>query len=121
MFGATMILLAVAVVLPKVSHIVCFTDSRATARAVTSNGSGAPQLHVLAQYLSAPALPGVQLLGVHQPGNRNGMSDRLSRGRGDEVLRETVAAGLRLRRLNLIDEWRRELSVSQSQPLREYE
>ncbi|KAL3920846.1 MAG: hypothetical protein SGPRY_005109, partial [Prymnesium sp.] len=57
MFDAVMILMAIVAVLPAVSHVIRFTDSRATARAVTSNGSGAPQLHVLAQYLSA-ALPG---------------------------------------------------------------
>lgn len=120
MFGAVMILLALGAALPKVSHMICFTDSRATARAITSNGSGAPQLHVLAQYVSE-ALRGVQLLGVHQPGKRNGVSDGLSRGRGGDALREAAAAGLVCRRLSLIDEWCRVLWASQSQPIREHE
>lgn len=103
MIGASMmILLAVAAVLQGVSRMICITDSRATARMVKSNGSGAPQLHVLAQYLSS-ALPGVQLLGVHQPGKRNGVSDRLSKDRGDEVLRDGATAGLDLHRLVGLD------------------
>lgn len=49
------------------------------------------------------------------------MSDKPSRGREEEVLREVAAAGLVCRRLNLIDEWCRVVWASQSQPIREHE
>lgn len=120
MFGATMIISACLQRLEGVTHLVCFTDSKATARALTTGGSGAPQLNLLVQFLQS-SFPGVQMLGVHQPGKRNNASDGLSRGRGEAVLEEARAAGLSVERLELPASAASLLRESQSQCLRESE
>jgi hypothetical protein len=96
-FGAVTFADALLRVLGGVSHVVCFTDSDATAKAFTAAGSGAPQLNAMMQWLLARH-PRVQLLGVHQPGIRNGAADDLSRsveGR-QRVLAAASAAGAEL-------------------------
>lgn len=120
MFGATMIISACLRRLEGVTHLVCFTDSKATARALTTGGSGAPQINRLAQFLQS-SFPRVQILGVHQPGKRNGASDSLSRGRGEAVVEEARAAGLSVERLELPASAADLLRDSQSQCLREAE
>ena len=120
MFGATMMISACLRRLEGVTHVVCFTDSKATARALTTGGSGAPQLNLLAQFLQS-SFPGVQMLGVYQPGKRNGASDSLSRGKGGAVLEAARAAGLAVERLELPASAASLLSGSQGQCLREAE
>lgn len=120
MYGATMIISACLQKLEGVTHVVCFTDSKATARALTTGGSGAPQINSLFQFLQS-SFPRVQMLGVHQPGKRNGASDSLSRGRGGAVLAEARAAGLLVERLELPASAASLLTDSQSQCLREAE
>ena len=93
--GAVVFADALLSALHGVTHLYCFTDSDATARAFTTAGSGSPQLNVQMQWLLRRH-PGVQLLGIHQAGVRNEAADRLSRtiaGR-DKVLAEVKAAGL---------------------------
>ena len=96
-FGAVLFADALVRALGNVTHLICFTDSDATAKAFTAAGSGAPQLNYLVEWLLARH-PGLQLLGVHQPGVRNVAADRLSRtaeGR-QSVLEEAAAAGAEL-------------------------
>ena len=79
------------------THLVCFTDSDATAKAFTAAGSGAPQLNFMVEWLGARH-PQLQLLGVWTPGKRNDAADDLSRtaaGR-QRVLAEAAAAGAEL-------------------------
>ena len=94
-FGAVIFADALLRALSGVTHMVCFTDSDATAKAFTAAGSGAPQLNHMIQWLLARH-PGVQLLGVHQPGARNGAADGLSRAGRQQVLQEAAAAGAEL-------------------------
>ncbi|KAL3895180.1 MAG: hypothetical protein SGPRY_013583 [Prymnesium sp.] len=101
-YGAVMLLDAVLHHLGGVSHMKCYTDSDATAKALTSSNSGAPQLNTLVRWL-VDRHPHTQFLGVHQPGVRNSASDRLSRGRAGSVLAEARAAGLEPLRLRHID------------------
>ena len=84
--------------LPRVTHVVCFTDSSASAGALNSGNSSSLQVNVLVQWLFQ-RLAGVQLLGVHQPGVRNERADGISREREEAVLREAAAAGAVLLRL----------------------
>ena len=96
-FGAVSFADVLLKVLTHVTHLVCYTDSDATARAFSAAGSGAPQLNCLMQWLMQRH-PGVQLLGVHQPGERNRAADALSRSAEmrEVVLREAAADGLEL-------------------------
>ena len=50
-FGAVLFADALARVLPGLMHLVVFTDSVATARAFTSDNSGAPQLNAMVRWL----------------------------------------------------------------------
>lgn len=61
------------------------------------------------------------MLGIHQPGVRNGVSDKLSRGRLAEVLVRIEASEVKAERLALIDEWETWLEKSQTQPTRTQE
>ena len=93
-FGAVVFADALLRELGGATHLVCFTDSAATATAFTTGGSGAPQLHFLITWLIG-RWPGTQFLGIHQPGVRNDAADALSRtaeGRA-WVLAEAAAAG----------------------------
>ena len=97
-FGAVVFADALLSELGGATHLVIYTDSDATARAVTTAGSGSPQLNLLIQWLLRRH-PGVQLLGVHQPGVRNSAADGLSRDGRRGVLNDAVDAGLALREL----------------------
>jgi len=101
-FGAVTLLDAVARRLCGVTHIQAFTDSDATARALTTGNSGSPQLDYLVRWLFARH-PGVQFLGIHQAGVRNSASDGLSRHALREVLREAAATGAATERLEAPD------------------
>lgn len=120
MFGAAMIMSAVTQRLSGVSHIVCFSDSVSTVNAVTTGSSAAPQLNTTIRRLQS-RLPQIQMLGIHQPGVRNGVSDKLSRGKLAEVLVSIEASAVRAERLTLIDEWEAWLRESQAQPTRTQE
>ena len=117
MFGAAMIIAAVARRLPRLTHVVCFSDSVSAAYAVTTGNSSAPQLNVIIRQLQSWVV-GVQLIGVHQPGVRNGVSDGLSRGRLGEVLSSLHSVGLRPERLPLVEGWEALMEASQCQPTR---
>lgn len=106
-----------------VTHLVCFTDSDATARAFSATSSGAPQLNCLIGWLTSRH-PDLQLMGVHQQGVRNGAADKLSRtaeGRR-EVLAAAAATGAELVELQLSEgdaaEASRLLSAAMACPLR---
>ena len=75
------------------THLVVFTDSKATARALTCGSSGSPQLNYMVQWLHAMH-PGLQVLGVWQPGKRNERADALSRGAADTVVESAAASGM---------------------------
>jgi hypothetical protein len=93
-YGAVLFADALIRALGGVSHLVCFTDSDATAKALVAGGSGAPQLNFLVEWLQTRH-PSVMFLGVHQRGVRNGVADALSRKRSDgqRVVREAAATG----------------------------
>jgi hypothetical protein len=96
-FGAVTFADALLRALGGVTHLVVYTDSDATAKAFTAASSGAPQLNAPVQWL-LERHPGVQFLGVHQPGTRNEAADALSRtaaGR-QRVLQQAAAAGAEL-------------------------
>mmetsp|Transcript_41076 Transcript_41076/g.94204 ORF Transcript_41076/g.94204 Transcript_41076/m.94204 type:complete len:572 (-) Transcript_41076:1277-2992(-) len=97
-FGAAALIDAVLTELESVSHLICFTDSDATARGLTSGGSGTPQINVVLRWLFERHRR-VQFLGVHIPGTLNETSDRLSRGREAEVLADVTRAAARVTRL----------------------
>lgn len=58
------------------------------------------------------------MIGVHQPGVRNGVSDGLGRGRLDEVLVSLRACGVVAERLPLVEGWEALMEESQCQPTR---
>lgn len=116
-YGAVMLIDAILSHLEGASHMTCFTDSDATAKALTSSNSGAPQLNLLMRWL-VERHPHTQFLGVHQPGVRNGVSDRLSRGRAEEVLAEVRTAGLEPLHLRHVDHDSVVLSAVMRAPLR---
>ena len=91
-FGAVVFADTLIRALPGLTHMVVFTDSIATARALTTGSSDAPQLNFLVKWLQW-CNPGVQFLGIHQPGRRNCAADGLSRDKSTEVLAEAAAAG----------------------------
>jgi hypothetical protein len=103
-YGAVVFADALIQALGDVTHLVVFTDSDATAKALTSAGSGAPQLNTLVDWL-CERHPGVQFLGIHQPGVRNKAADNLSRsaeGRAS-VLADVAAQGSTAVELPLAD------------------
>ena len=77
-FGAVIFADALTSATPGLSHMIVFTDSVATAQALTTGSSGAPQINYLVQWLQQRH-PTVQWLGIHQPGKRNCAADGLSR------------------------------------------
>ena len=101
-YGAVLFADALVRALGSVTHLICFTDSDATAKAFSSAGSGAPQLNFLVEWLLARH-PALQLLGIHQPGKRNSAADGLSRTAEARrrVLTEAAAAGAELVELQL--------------------
>ena len=86
---------ALAEALPGLTHLIIFTDSDAARAAIRSGNSGSPQLNFIIQWLLARR-PALQLMALHQPGARNGVSDRLSRHGAAAVREEAVAAGARV-------------------------
>jgi hypothetical protein len=100
--GAVALADALLRILRGTTHLVVFTDSDATARALTTASSGAPQLNFAIRWLVARH-PLVQFLGIHQPGARNGAADGLSRQRqdGERVLAEAAEAGLATVRVHM--------------------
>lgn len=97
--GAVILLDAVLSRCSEVEFVYCFTDSDATAKALTAAGSGAPQINFLIQWL-LDRHRSVQFLGIHQRGVRNVASDRLSRGDARGVVAEAAASGARVVRLD---------------------
>lgn len=93
--GAVALLDAVLRFAPELTHLLCFTDSKATASTLTHGNSGAPQLNRLARWLFERHRR-VQFLGIHCPGVKNKTSDALSRGQWEAVLAEAVGQGWQL-------------------------
>lgn len=118
MFGVAMIVTAAVRRLEGVTHVVCFSDSVSTARAVTSGSSAAPQLNVIVLQLHISWARKTQMIGVHQPGVRNGVSDRLSIGKLLEVLASLRASRVQPERLPLVEGWATLMRESQYQPTR---
>ena len=100
LFGNVAMAVALVQLLPGVKHVVCFTDSSASAGAINSGNSSSLQINSLVQDLFQ-RMPGVQLLAVHQPGDRNDRADGISRSDGDRVLAEAEAAGAEPRPLGV--------------------
>ena len=94
LFGNVAMAMALAALLPGVTHVACFTDSLASVGALNSGNSPSLQLNALVQWLFAQ-LPGVQFLAIHQQGIRNERADGISRHRAAAVVAEAAAAGLR--------------------------
>ena len=92
-YGAVLFAHALALAFPNMSHVVVFTDSKATARALTCSSSGSPQLNYMVQWLHS-VHPHLQVLGVWQPGKRNERADALSRGAAESVVQSAAAAGM---------------------------
>ena len=92
-YGAVYMAAALLDKLPRVTHMVCFTDSDATAKAFSAAASGAPQLNVMIQWL-IKRHAGVQHLGVHVRGVDNHLADALSRNGNSEALRLAGLAGM---------------------------
>ncbi|KAL3908273.1 MAG: hypothetical protein SGPRY_009864, partial [Prymnesium sp.] len=113
-YGAVVLLDAILSALHGVTHMICFTDSDATAKGLTS---GAPQLNYLISWLCG-RWGSTQFLGVHQKGSRNITSDRLSRGDRDLVLSELPSLGIRVRELSPTAEAGAMLELAKGQPLR---
>ena len=93
--GAVAFADALAEALPGLAHLVVFTDSDAARATIRAGNSGSPQLNAIIQWL-LERRPALQLLALHQPGARNGVSDRLSRHGAAAVRAEAVAAGARV-------------------------
>lgn len=115
--GAVVLLDAVLERAVEVRYMFCFTDSDATAKAITAAGSGAPQLNWLMQWLMRKHR-GVQFLGVHQRGLRNVASDSLSRGRVHEVLQEVQQTGAEIVQLTPSTGFRGVTNAIRTLPLR---
>lgn len=96
--GAVALADAIATRLPGLTHLVVFSDSSPVVAAINSNNSDSPQLNYIIRWL-LERWPQLQLLGIHQPGRRNGASDGISRHATDDVLRAARAAGLHTERL----------------------
>lgn len=79
-----------------------------------------PQLNAIVRQLQSWAAQ-TQIIGVHQPGVRNGVGDGLSRGRLEEVLASLRACGIQAERLPLVEGWEALMEESQSQPTRNAE
>ena len=92
-YGAVYMAAALLDKLPGVTHMVCFTDSDATAKAFSAAASGAPQLNIMVQWL-IKRHAGVQHLGVHVRGVDNHLADALSRDGNAEALRLAGLAGM---------------------------
>ena len=115
-YGAVIFVHALASVLTDMTHVVVFTDSKATARALTCASSPAPQLNYLVGWLSAMH-PGLQILGVWQPGKRNERADQLSRGAGASVMQEAQQAGMAAHELPMPEVAGSLLKEAMSRPL----
>ena len=98
LFGLVVIALAVIKRLDNVTHVVLFTDSDAAAIAINRNSSSSKQMDFLLQKLQ-DNLVTVQLLAVHIPGIRNGVSDDLSREGTEKAKAEATKAGFELEEL----------------------
>lgn len=92
MIGAVAIIDAILRRFSEVTHVVCFTDSKATAAGLTTGSSGAMQLNRLLIWLFERHR-GKQFLGIHCPGVQNRSSDKLSRGQWKSVLSEAIRRG----------------------------
>ena len=92
LFGVAAMAVALAGVLPGLTHLVCFTDSSATEGAINSGNSPSLQMNAVVQWLFS-RLPSVQLMAIHQPGCRNQRADGISRSEGESVLTSVRATG----------------------------
>jgi hypothetical protein len=117
-FGAVVMAAALLDLLPGITHLVCFTDSDATAKAFSAAASGAPQLNVMIQWLLERHAR-VQHLGVHVRGADNHLADALSRYGEAEALRLAGLAGMQARRVQPAAEAASLLQRAQSMPLRQ--
>ena len=100
LFGDVAMAVALAVKLPSLTHIVCFTDSSAAMGAINSGNSPSLQLNSMVQWLTQ-RLPGIQILAVHQPGDRNIRADGISRSKANEVVQDAERSGAAPRRLGV--------------------
>ena len=116
-FGAVIFADALTTATPGLTHMVVFTDSVATAQALTTGSSSAPQINYLVQWLQQRH-PSVQWLGIHQPGKRNCAADGLSRDGTDTVLAEVTASGAVTVELTAAQAAWRALEHAMSLPLR---
>lgn len=115
--GAVVLLDAVLKRAGDVRYVYCFTDSDATARALTAAGSGAPQINWMMQWLMRHHR-GVQFLGIHQRGVRNVTSDNLSRGRVEVVLNEVRTSGATIEKLTPSTSFHAIMNAVRRMPLR---
>lgn len=98
LFGLIVMALALIEHLGSVTHLVMFTDSMATAAAVNTDASSSEQMNHLMRCFT-PRIGAVQLLAIHIPGVKNGISDGLSRGEADAVLADARRSGFTTQRL----------------------
>ena len=115
-YGAVLFAHTLALALEGLTHLVVFTDSKATARALTCGSSGAPQLNYMVRWLHHQH-PQLQVLGVWQPGKRNERADGLSRGEGQSVVSHAVNAGMSAHELHMPAEAEWLLAGAMAQPL----
>jgi hypothetical protein len=96
--GAVVLADALAAILPRLQHLIIFTDSSPVAAAIQSGNSDSPQLNAIVRWLFQRR-PHLQLIALHQPGKRNGAADRLSRHSTAAVIAEAAAAGAHIARI----------------------
>jgi hypothetical protein len=93
--GAVALADALADCLPGLTHLVVYTDSIATRSAIQTCNSDSPQLNYIIRWL-LDRRPTLQLLGIHQPGVRNGAADGLSRHASPRIRQEAMDVGARV-------------------------
>ena len=110
LFGLVVITLTVIKRLENASHMILYTDSDAAAIAINRNSSSSKQMDFLLQKLQQE-LGTIQLLAVHIPGVRNGVSDDLSRNGTQKAKAEATKAGFEIEELPVPEQysdWMRE-------------
>ena len=118
-YGAVYFAEALLAAVSGITHLWCFTDSDATAKAFTAVSSGAPQLNTMMQWL-AVRRPAVQFVGVHVAGAHNVLADSLSRHGGGMALREAAAHGFEACRVAAPQGAAHLLTAAQRMPLRHH-
>ena len=93
--GAVAFADALAECLPGLTHLVMYGDSTPVQYGLQSGNSDSTQLNYILRWL-LERRPELQLLGIHQPGKRNGAADGLSRLASARIRREAEAVGARV-------------------------